>query len=81
MWFAMNEAPNNGVLWPIMLTSKSLIGAQTCYSNIETEVLGILLGLENFDHYCFAHEVNMITDHKQLVAIFKKDVTSLSHGL
>ena len=29
-----------------------------------------------FHHYCFAHEVSMITDHKLPVAFFKKGVAS-----
>ena len=35
-------------------------------------------GLEKFHHYCFVREVSIITDHKPLVAIFKKDVAILS---
>ena len=34
-----------------------------------------------FHHYCFAHRVGMITDHKSLVAIFKNDEASLSYRL
>ena len=32
-------------------------------------------------HYCFAREVNVITNHKPLVAIFKKDVVTLSQRI
>ena len=32
-------------------------------------------------HYCVAYEVGVITDHKSLVAIFKKDVATLSQRL
>ena len=42
------------------------------------EALRILHGLENFHHYSFAREVSIITDHKPLAAIFKKDVATLS---
>ena len=52
-----------------------------CYSNIEREALDILHALEKFHHYCFAHEVNIITNHKPLVAILEKDVTGLLHRL
>ena len=41
----------------------------------------MLHGLEKLHYYCFAHKVSMIIDHKQLVAIFKKDVVTLSHIL
>ena len=47
------------------------------YSNIEREALGILYGLEKVHHYCFVREVSVKTDHKPLVAIFKKDVAML----
>ena len=58
--------------------SKSLSAAEKGYSNIEREELGILYGLETSYHYCFAREVSTVTDHKPLVAIFKKDVVTLS---
>ena len=47
-------------------------------SNTEREVLGILHDLEKCHHHCFTYEVIIITDHKQLVAIFKKDIARLS---
>ena len=37
--------------------------------------------LQRFHHQCFTHEVSMEADHKLLVAIFKKDVTTLSQRL
>ena len=40
-------------------------------------MLGILHGLEKFHHYCFGREVLITTDHKPLVAMFKKDVATL----
>ena len=71
-------APDNASLWPITFASKSLTGAEWRYSNIKWEVLGILHRLEKFHHYCFGREVLVITDHKLLVAMFKKDVPTLS---
>ena len=41
------------------------------------EALSILHGLKKFNHHCFAREVHIISDHKPLVAIFKKDVATL----
>ena len=35
-------------------------------------------GLEKFHHYYFSKEVNIIIDHKQLVAMVSKDVATLS---
>ena len=70
--------PDNTILCPTSFASKSLTGAEYRYSNIERETLGILHGLEKFHHSCFAREVHIITDHKPLVAIFKKGVAMLS---
>ena len=69
---------NNTIMCPIAFVSKSLTGAECRYSNIEREALGILHGLEKFHHYCFAREVHVITNHKPLVAILKKDMAMLS---
>ena len=55
--------------------------AEKRYTNIEREALGILHRLENFHHYCIAREVSIITDHKPLVTIFKKDVATLLQRL
>ena len=74
-------APDNTILWPIAFASKSLKGAKSRYSNIEHEALGIIHGLEKFHHYCFGRNVIVITDHKPLVAIFKKDVATLSQQI
>ena len=48
---------------------------------MECEVLGIPHGLEKFYHYCFGREVLFITDHKPLVAMFKKDMATLSQHI
>ena len=71
-------ASHNRTLHPIVFASKSLTGAEPRYSNIEREALGILHGLEKSHHYCFGQEVLFITDHKLLVAMFKKDVATMS---
>ena len=54
------------------------MGMECRYSNIEHKALGILHGLEKFHHYCFGREVLIITYHKPLVSMFKKDVATLS---
>ena len=73
-----DTAPDNIILHPIASVSKSLTGAEQRYSTIKCKALGILHGLEKFRHYCFGREVIVITDHKPLVSIFKKDVATLS---
>ena len=83
MEFPRNEATNITVLWPNVFASKRLTSMETHYSNIERE--HTQLPEKNFLSKAvvnsFAQEVTMITDHKLLVAIFKKDVASLSHRL
>ena len=81
MQFPRNEAQNNAVLQPVVFASKSLTSTDTHCSSVEIEALGMLHGLEIIHHYCFSHDVSVITDHKLLVAVFKKDVASLSHRL
>ena len=76
-----DTAPDNTILCPIAFASRSLTGAEQRYSNIECEALGILHGLAKFHHYCFGREVLVITDHKPLVSIFKKDVATLSQRI
>ena len=61
------------------ICKQKLTVTETLYSNKVWEVLCILHNLENFHQYHFTHKVSMITDHKLPVAIFKKDVVSLSH--
>ena len=74
-------APGNTILRPITFASKSLTGAEQRYSNIKKEALGIFHGFERFPSYCFDMEVSIITKHKTLVAIFKKDVATLSQRI
>ena len=71
-------APDNTILHPIVFVSKSLMDVECRYSNIECKGLGILHCLDKFHHYCFGREVLIITDHKLLVSMFKKDVATLS---
>ena len=70
--------PDNTILHPTAFASKSLMDAVGSFSNIVSEALGILDRLEKFHYYCFMREVYMITDHKPLVFIFRKDVAILS---
>ena len=59
---------------PIEYASKTLTDAETRYSNIEREMLGVVFGLERFHYYAYGRKVKIETDHKPLEAIFKKYV-------
>ena len=76
-----NTAPDNTILRPIAFASKGLTSAGQRYSSIIREELGILHALERFHYYCLVREVSIITDHKSLVAIFKKDVATMSQRI
>ena len=79
--FHRDNIIGNSILMPTAFSSKSLTEAGKRYSNIEREALGILYGPEKSHHYCFVREVSIITDHKPLTAIFKKNAATLSHRL
>ena len=64
---------NNG---PIAFASKSLTEAESRYSNIEREMLGIVFGLERFHHYVYGRHVLVETDHKPLEAIARKNLAN-----
>ena len=76
-----DTAPDNTILRSIAFAGKSLISAEQRYSNIGRETLGTLHGLKKCHHYCFAREVSIITNHKPLVAIFNKDIVTLSQQI
>ena len=76
-----DQVPDNASLHPIAFASKPLSSVQQWHSKIEREALGILCGLKEFHHYCFAKEVHGITDQIPLVAMMKKDVVTLSWWL
>ena len=48
---------------------------------MKREALGILYVHERFSHNFFAREVSVITNHKPLVAILKKDAATLSQRI
>ena len=52
-----DEVLDNVILHPTAFNSKSFSIAEWWYSNIKWEALGILHGLGNFNHNCFAKEV------------------------
>ena len=68
------EIPNN--LRPAAYASKTLTSCESNYSNIERELLGVLFSVLHFKHFTYGHKVHIITDHKPLVSLFRKSLTS-----
>ena len=49
-WLPKDEVPDNTAPWQIPFASNNLTTAETQYSNIEKEVLGIFHNLKKFYH-------------------------------
>ena len=73
--------PATAELQPVAYASKTLSGAESRYSNIEREALGILHALEKFRYFVFGRPVTVITDHQPLVNILQKDVATATPRL
>ena len=71
-----NSIPCN--LKPVACASKSLTKAEHRYANIEHELLVVLFSVEHFKHFVYAREVTIITDHKPLLAVFKKCIHNMA---
>ena len=74
-----SEIPNN--LRPAAYASKTLTSCESNYSNIERELLGVLFSVLHFKHFTYGHKVHIITDHKPLVSLSRKSLTSASPRL
>ncbi|KAI0221203.1 hypothetical protein LSAT2_027408 [Lamellibrachia satsuma] len=58
-----------GIGKSVAYTSHSLSCAERHYAQIEKEMLSLLLGLGKFHHYTYGRDVDVVTDHKPLVAV------------
>lgn len=57
---------------PVAYASRSLTAAEERYAQIEKETLAIVFALERFHQYVYGRKVEVLTDHKPIVAIVKK---------
>ena len=56
---------------PVAYASHALTPAETCYAQIEKELLSIVFACDHFDAFVYCRDlVNVETDHKPLEAIF-----------
>ena len=65
-----SKIPTN--LRPISYASKTLSTTELNYSNIESELLGLLFAVTYFKHFTYRRLVHVIADHKPLVSLFGK---------
>ncbi len=64
---------------PVAYASRSLTSAQkNSYSQLEKELVGIVFGCKRFHEYIHGKTVQVETDHKPLVSIFKKNISQLT---
>uniref|UniRef100_A0A8C4RHI8 Gypsy retrotransposon integrase-like protein 1 n=1 Tax=Erpetoichthys calabaricus TaxID=27687 RepID=A0A8C4RHI8_ERPCA len=57
---------------PVAYASRSLTGAETRYAQIEKELLSITFACERFHQFVSGQAIMIETDHKPLLALFKK---------
>ena len=70
----IRQIDSNGNEKIVAMASRSLTQAESRYSNIERECLGVLFGLEKFEYYLLGRKVQVETDHSPLEQIFKKNI-------
>ena len=74
-----SDVPNN--LHPVFYASKTLTDTESNYSNIEREMLGVVFSILHFKNFTFGQKVHVITDHKPLITLFRKNLHATSPRL
>ena len=59
---------------PVSYASKSLTDTESRYSNIEREMLGVVFALTRFHQYTYGRAVTVVTDHKPLESLNKRNI-------
>ena len=65
-------------LSPVYFASKTLTETESNYSNIEREMLGVVFSVLHFKHFTYGCCITVITDHKLLITLFKKNIAASS---
>ena len=74
-----SDVPNN--LHLVFYAGKTLTDTESNYSNIEREMLGVVFSILHFKHFTFGQKVHVITDHKPLITLFRKNLYATSPRL
>ena len=60
---------------PVCYASRALTDTESCYAQIEKEMLAITWSCDKFDQYLYRRDVvNIETDHEPLKSVFKKEI-------
>ena len=68
-------------LRPAFCTSKADLNAEVNYRNTECEMLGVVFSILHFKHFTYGCNITVITDHKPLITLFKKNIAQSSPHL
>ena len=66
--------PND--LLPVAYGSKTLTDTESQYANIERELLGVVARVEKFHTFCYGRSTIVLSDHKPLASIVRKDLVN-----
>ena len=66
---------------PVTFISQALTETQKCYSNIERELLAVVIVIKHLHHYVFRCHFTVHTDHAPLVNLFNKCLNDTSPRL
>lgn len=66
---------------PVAFVSRSLNRTEVKYAQIEKELLSIVFACEKFHFWIYGRDILIQTDHKPLMAIFKKNLDDVSARL
>ena len=61
---------------PIAFASRALTDPETCYAQIEKEMLAVVFALNKFDQHIYGRPVTVQSDHRPLSAIASKSLRS-----
>lgn len=65
---------------PIAFASHALTDRETCYAQIEKDMLAVVFTLNKFDQYIYGRPVTVQSDHKPLSAIASTSLRSAQRG-
>lgn len=66
---------------PIAYGSRSLSETEKKYAQIEKELLAVYYGCQRFHTYVYGAKIQVYTDHKPLIAIYKKELNQTTARL